>query len=75
MSVSQESICLRLLSRKTNVTLDELPGHFLIWLASPEAEFLKGKYVWVNWDVDELKAREKEIVAPNKLVTGLAGWN
>ncbi|ETN38341.1 uncharacterized protein HMPREF1541_06376 [Cyphellophora europaea CBS 101466] len=39
----------------------DLPGHFLVWLASPEAEFLKGKYVWVNWDVSELKARADEI--------------
>ncbi|KAK5097404.1 hypothetical protein LTR70_007605 [Exophiala xenobiotica] len=28
-----------------------LPGHFQVWLASPEAEFLKGKFVWANWDL------------------------
>ncbi|KIW21656.1 hypothetical protein PV08_02236 [Exophiala spinifera] len=39
----------------------ELPGQFHLWLASPEADFLKGKFVWVNWDVDELKARADEI--------------
>lgn len=38
-----------------------LPGCFHVWLASPEAEFLKGRFVWVNWDVDELKAHAKEI--------------
>lgn len=38
-----------------------LPGHFNVWLASPEAEFLKGKFVWVNWDVNELKALAEEI--------------
>jgi hypothetical protein len=38
-----------------------LPGHFNVWLASPEAEFLKGKFVWANWDVDELKAHAEEI--------------
>ncbi|KAK0658789.1 Short chain dehydrogenase andI [Lasiodiplodia hormozganensis] len=52
----------------------ELASHFLVWLASPEGEFLKGKYLWSNWDVDELKARKAEIQAPNKLVTGLVGW-
>lgn len=52
----------------------DLPGHFLVWLASPEGEFLRGKYLWVNWDVDELKAKEKEILASNSLVTGLVGW-
>ncbi|GFP52402.1 hypothetical protein ACSS6W_003539 [Trichoderma asperelloides] len=39
----------------------ELAGQFTLWLASPEAKFLKGKFVWVNWDVDELKARADEI--------------
>lgn len=39
----------------------ELPAQFHLWLASPEAGFLKGKFVWVNWDVDELKARADEI--------------
>ncbi|KAF2435306.1 NAD(P)-binding protein [Tothia fuscella] len=38
-----------------------LPGHFNLWITSPEAEFLKGKFVWVNWDVDELKAVAQEI--------------
>lgn len=52
----------------------ELPGHFLVWLASPEGDFLKGKYLWSNWDVDELKARKDEILAANKLATGLVGW-
>ncbi|KFX92711.1 hypothetical protein O988_07159 [Pseudogymnoascus sp. VKM F-3808] len=38
-----------------------LPGHFNVWIASPEAEFLKGKFVWANWDVNELKALTKEV--------------
>lgn len=52
----------------------ELPGHFLVWLASPEAEFLKGKFLWANWDVDELTAKKDDIAAGNKLKTGLVGW-
>ncbi|KAL7952460.1 NAD(P)-binding protein [Trichoderma compactum] len=39
----------------------ELAGQFTVWLASPEAKFLKSKFVWVNWDVDELRARADEI--------------
>ncbi|KAL4738162.1 hypothetical protein BDV11DRAFT_206150 [Aspergillus similis] len=39
-----------------------LPADFLVWTASPEAEFLKNKIVFASWDVDELKARTKEIV-------------
>lgn len=31
-----------------------LPGHFAVWLASPEADLLHGRFVWAHWDVDEL---------------------
>lgn len=51
----------------------ELPGHFCVWLASPEAKFLRGKFVWVNWDVDELKARAEEIARSKLLTTSLEG--
>ncbi|KAF7592439.1 hypothetical protein BBP40_000287 [Aspergillus hancockii] len=51
-----------------------LPASFNVWLASPEARFLKGKYLWANWDVDELKARAKEIEAGTQLSIGLVGW-
>jgi len=39
----------------------ELPSHFLVWIASGEAAFLRNKFVWANWDVEELKARAEEI--------------
>ncbi|CBF79138.1 hypothetical protein AN7074.2 [Aspergillus nidulans FGSC A4] len=39
-----------------------LPADFLVWTASAEAEFLRNKIVFAAWDVDELKARTKEIV-------------
>ena len=45
-----------------------------MWLASSEASFLKGKYVWTNWDVEELKARASKIAEPAYLTTGLNGW-
>jgi hypothetical protein len=38
-----------------------LPADFMVWLASEEAAFLKGKYVWANWDVTELVERKVEI--------------
>ena len=46
-----------------------LPGNFNVWLASPEAQFLNGKYVWATWDVEELKARKEEILANPTLLT------
>ena len=33
----------------------------MVWLASHEAAFLNGKFVWVNWDAEELIARKSEI--------------
>lgn len=53
---------------------EDLPGHFMVWLVSLEGEFLKGKFLWVNWDVDELRSRKDEIQKPDKLVTGVVGW-
>jgi len=46
----------------------------MVWLASAEAAFMKGKYVWANWDVDELKARANEISGSNLLKMTLEGW-
>jgi hypothetical protein len=51
-----------------------LPAGFNVWLASSEARFLKNKFVWVNWDVDELKSRAKEIQDGSFLNIGLGGW-
>ncbi len=46
-----------------------------MWAASAEAKFLKGKFVWVNWDVEELKARSKEIESTPLLTLGLEGFS
>lgn len=35
-----------------------LPAGAAVWLASPEATFLHGRFVWASWDVDELRAGE-----------------
>jgi hypothetical protein len=46
----------------------------MVWLASPEAAFLKGKYIWANWDVSEMKDRAEEIAASDLLTMKLGGW-
>lgn len=53
--------------------VEELSAQFIVWAASPEARFLKGKTVWANWDVDELKAMEAEIKGSSLLTTTLDG--
>ncbi|KEF52702.1 uncharacterized protein A1O9_11119 [Exophiala aquamarina CBS 119918] len=49
--------------------------HLQLVLASPEARFLKGRFLWTNWDVDELKVQAKEIETSGKFSTGLVGWS
>ncbi|KAF5131500.1 hypothetical protein E5D57_007855 [Metarhizium anisopliae] len=46
----------------------------MVWLASPEADLLKGKYIWANWDVIELKERAKEIAESYLFTMKLGGW-
>ncbi|KAI9854447.1 MAG: hypothetical protein M1813_001241 [Trichoglossum hirsutum] len=52
----------------------ELSASFIVWASSPEAEFLKGKLVWTNWDVDELKAKAEEIKDSSMFTMNLDGW-
>jgi hypothetical protein len=51
-----------------------LPADFVVWAVSSDAKFLRGKLVWSNWDVDELKAMKKEIEGTAKFTFGLLGW-
>ena len=47
----------------------------MVWLSSPEGAFLKGKFVWANWDVDELKQKAEAFKEnPALLTMGLLGW-
>jgi hypothetical protein len=45
-----------------------------VWLASKEAEFLKGRFVWANWDVEEMIKRKFEFELDSDLLkSGLVG--
>ncbi|OQV07501.1 hypothetical protein CLAIMM_11926 [Cladophialophora immunda] len=59
----------------TAVSVDSvnLPAHFCVWLASPEAEFLKSRLVWANWDVEEMVSRKDEILEKDLLRLELTG--
>ena len=51
---------------------EKLPGDFAVWLAGPEADFLTGRFVWAQWDVDELVGmKEKVAQDPSLLTIGL----
>ena len=52
-----------------------LPSDFCVWLASDESEFLRGRYIWASFDVDEMKERKAEFEKdPNLLRLQLGGW-
>ncbi|MCJ1338660.1 hypothetical protein MMC09_003949 [Bachmanniomyces sp. S44760] len=58
--------------KMANYDTPELPAAFAVWLNSPEAEFLRGRFLSCNWDVDELKARKAELEKdPMALTIGL----
>lgn len=54
--------------------LVKLPAKFVVWIASPEGEFLRDRFVWASWDVEELEGVEEEITRGNLLTMGLKGW-
>ena len=39
----------------------QLSAHFTLWASSPEARFANGRFLWCNWDVDELKENAQKI--------------
>lgn len=62
--------------RSTNSAFTEnLPGQFAVWAASREAEYLHGRFVWANWDVDEVKTVLGKQISeePNFLKVGVEG--
>ncbi|KAL9111037.1 MAG: hypothetical protein Q9227_004470 [Pyrenula ochraceoflavens] len=52
----------------------ELAAGFMVWLTLPEAQFLNGKIVWANWDVEELKAKAEEISSGSLMTVRIEGW-
>lgn len=57
------------------VFLVGLPAAFFVWAVSPEARFLRGRFIWANWDVGTLKSLEPVFKEdPWKFKLGLYGW-
>lgn len=72
-------LCLFGLFRTREIATDlfvvELTASFIVWSTSPEAEFLNRKFIWSNWDVEELIAKKEELVKSSDLTIGLLGWS
>lgn len=45
----------------------------MVWLCSDKADFLHGRMVWANWDVDEMVAKKEEIVSKDLLTIDIKG--
>lgn len=54
----------------------QLPAHFFVWLASPEAQPLSGHFLFANWDVEQLKSKVAACLGadPVYLITTLGGF-
>jgi NAD(P)-dependent dehydrogenase (short-subunit alcohol dehydrogenase family) len=57
------------------MTDGKLAGQFLAWAATEEATFLNGRFVWAEWDVEELKAKKDEMLERDMLLTTIDGFN
>lgn len=51
----------------------ELCGGVAVWLTSPAARFLSGRFVSANWSVEDLVARKADILKEDKLKIMLRG--
>ena len=47
----------------------DLPAYFALWLAGPQSDFLNGRHVWANWDVDELIALKDRLAKDTSFLT------
>ena len=53
----------------------QLPAGFAVWLAAhPNARELNGRFIWANWDINELLERKDEIQKRDLLTLTLKGW-
>ncbi|KAL6305500.1 putative oxidoreductase [Sparassis latifolia] len=53
--------------RKMCIDTPELGAHTVVWLMRARRDWLGGRYISANWDVDELLAKRQEIVDGDKL--------
>jgi len=51
----------------------ELAGGYVVWLTTPKADVLRGRYSSATWDVEEVIERGEEIVKGNLLRCGITG--
>jgi NAD(P)-dependent dehydrogenase (short-subunit alcohol dehydrogenase family) len=45
----------------------DMPGMFTVYLSQKRADYLRGRYVGINWDIKEMEEHKEEIVKKNLL--------
>ena len=45
----------------------ELAAGFIVWLTKEFRQWLGGRFLYANWDVNELEARKDDITSKNLL--------
>jgi NAD(P)-dependent dehydrogenase (short-subunit alcohol dehydrogenase family) len=58
-----------------DMTDGKLTGLFFAWAATEEAAWLKDRFLWAEWDIDELAERKEEILEKDLLLTTIDGFN
>nr|WAU16871.1 BTG11 [Cercospora sp. JNU001] len=46
-----------------------LPGDFAVWLAGSQSDFLHGRFVWANWDVEEMMTLKERLLRDRSFLT------
>lgn len=54
------------------ITDGSLTGRFVIWLVSEDASFLSGRFVWANWDIEEMLQKKDTIIRENLFTSSLS---
>lgn len=49
----------------------ELGGSVCLWLTTPEADFLRGRWVSANWRIEDLVDKKEQILGQGLLKSGL----
>ncbi|KEF62124.1 uncharacterized protein A1O9_00096 [Exophiala aquamarina CBS 119918] len=52
-----------------------LSGQFFAWAATDEAEFVRDRFHWAEWDIAELEAKKAEIIEKDLLLITIGGFS
>lgn len=57
------------------MTDGKMAAEFYAWAATSETDGLSGRFLWAEWDIDELKAKKAEILEKDLLLMTVDGFS